>query len=233
MKVTVQYNPFITMPPSLSNLRSFIGLKETESPHQLRSEVGEVHTECDEYTFVPRNITDIDAWYKQNLPEVTDRLITPTEDQVFVCCPHDEDARYSYPILNAAINKNPSAETKASSSIVRQDNEEQRLRGLCQIMRLEGSLSRVCSKKYSFEDHYLHQTYDLEYQGSFRSRPSGKTRKSLTAAYRLTDKGTVAYDIPGTLAAWTEGGRLHWVPKKPVRVSTIRTHSLLRMRQGI
>jgi hypothetical protein len=225
--VTIHSNSSFTMAPSLSSLRSLIGLQTTESPHRLCSELGEVHTEGGQSSFVPRNESDIDAWYKDNLPEVTGRLITPTEGQVFVCLPHDENGRYFYPILRAAINEHPFTVTKASSLVVRQDNEEERLNGLCQITSLGGSLSQIRSKVYPRKIHYLTQRYDLKYQGPLGSRPTGKTKTSLTVAYKLTDKGTVAYDIPGTLAAWTEGGRLHWVPKEPVCEPTIHpiTHN--------
>ena len=219
--VTVYPTPSFNMAPSLSDLRSLVGLKTIQKPYQLRSELGVVHTEDGQSSFVPRNAEDIDAWYTQNFPEATDRQITPTEGQVFVCCPHDEDARYFYPILVTAINETPYSATKASSLVVRQDTEQERLDGLCQIARLDGSLHRIPSKKWSHETHYLDQRYDLKYQGPFRSRPSGNTKKSLTAAHRLTDKDTVAYNIPGTVAAWTEGGRLHWVPKEPVCATMI------------
>jgi hypothetical protein len=209
------------MAPSLSSLRTLIGLETTKSPHRLCSERGEVHTEGDQSSFVPRDEPDIDAWYKRNLPEATDQRITPTESQVFVCSQHDEKGRYFYPILRAAINYNPTANTKRSSLVVRQDNEKETLTGLCQVTSLRGSLSAVPSKYTLLENHYLTQKFDLDYHGLIGSGPTGKTKKSLTAGYKLTDKGTVAYNIPGTLAAWTEKDRLYWVPIKPVSETTI------------
>jgi len=48
------------------------------------------------------------------------------------------------------------------------------------------------------------------------------TRKSMKAAYELTSRGTVAYDIPGALAAWTQDGRMYWVPDEAVSETTCR-----------